>query len=124
MTLAETLHNIMLYLRLMAYIFLAYSMVALAIARYTSSKQSAMLHFVIAALFSVGAVVVIVTRLCEITDRAAFMMDVMDFVVTPLLILGMAFAWRLLIKRQQERVKRIEKKIKNGNNNSLAHNTS
>ena len=111
----EMTHDLMIYLRLMAYLFLAYSLFSLAIAKWTVHRDSAMVHIIFACMFLIGAVVLIVTRLLPITDYAHLVLDIMDFVITPLLLFSLVYIWKILIKQEQEKVRKIEDRI-NGNN--------
>ena len=111
--------EIILYLRLMTYLFLAYSMYSLAADRWTSHRSNAIAHFIFATMFLVGGLVLVITKFLPILDYVTVVIGVMDFVITPLMILGLAILWRLLIKQKKEKVKKIEDRI-NGSNNCLA----
>lgn len=109
----ETLHSFALYLRIILYLFLGYSLYSVAIIRWTSQeKEKAVIHFTMAGIFSIGALVLIVPRVVPgIPDFAAIVNNVMDFVVTPLLLMITVYVWRVVVKQEREQVKKAEQKM-------------
>lgn len=109
----ETLHSLALYLRMMLYLFLAYSLFSVAIIRWTSNeKDKAMVHLTFAVIFTIGALVLIVPQISPaIPDYVDTVENIMDFIVTPLMLIGTIYVWRVMIKREREQVKKAEQKL-------------
>jgi len=111
----EPYHDLALYLRVMGYLFLVYSMVSMAIQRWPSDRRAATIHAIFAFFFFGLASARIIPLVFDTAQYQHFVEDFTDFVITPILLVGVGGMWRYLINQSRDKVKNLERQIKNGN---------
>jgi len=102
----DLLRFVLLWLRLIIYPALAYSIISLAIARKDEVSPRTIYAHVIASLFFLGLwVALIARRLFGVTgDSIQFFMD---YVLTPLLVVLLLVVWRALVDASHKEAEEI-----------------
>jgi len=111
----ESYHDLALYLRVMGYLFLVYSMASMAIQRWSSDRRAAIIHAIFAFFFLGLASARIIPLVFDTAQYQHFVEDFTDFIITPILLIGVGGMWRYLINQSRDKVKNLERQIKNGN---------